>query len=626
MQMLLVASACADTARVALHGGSAALPYSSEWVTAWYGVYEADDERPPLHLPQPSSSFGRRVYLKSDDATKVLWYTERRFWHFGHPEDIATGAGMIAVQSEAATPEEATEGWRIVVHGQVRWQPVASLRVVPAPPRVLYLHGHGPPELRATGGWLSRGWLEAYLGVYESTQRAEHEEDELANGMPVYRRHGCDEPCEQLLWFGVCSARHTPCWIVGAASGLGDSPGTPSDAGRGVGGRDGHDQQSDEGSGGARLVLESALPHTTNGTWYVRGGAHADAAAAGHGHGLGGRTSWVAAPGLACTADASEVRGFFASALAARIAEQRVDEWLEEHARYAQDDGGGWLAPGMAPGMARWLVWALEALAASMDAAAEAAGDVASGAVRWVSELLETALWPGGIDAVGQTSTLSSRPLAAKLPAWVAQRVQALSWAWNTLQQSHVSLSSVLTTCGAWVVLVLLDFWRRQRWRDAADDDDEDGAEGTPSEALAEDSSEEKKLAFACLSEAIEDVKASITEQQYMSLYSAALWTFNLTPAWAEGRPMPPDRPGGAPEAASAAAAAAAVAAASAAESSEATGAALAAEAASEGAPSAAEPLMVTAREAPKRRRARRRRPEQPTPHPEEELVFATTW
>lgn len=45
-------------------------------------------------------------------------------------------------------------------------------------------------------------------------------------------------------------------------------------------------------------------------------------------------------------------------------------------------------------------------------------------------------------------------------------------------------------------------------------------------------------------------VKGRITEHEYVSLYNAALWCFNLTPHWAEGKPMPP-----APQDASAAAA-----------------------------------------------------------------------
>ena len=55
------------------------------------------------------------------------------------------------------------------------------------------------------------------------------------------------------------------------------------------------------------------------------------------------------------------------------------------------------------------------------------------------------------------------------------------------------------------------------------------------------DSSQEKMMAFQCLSDAIEEVKGNLTEQQYMALYSAALWCFNLTPHWAEGRPTPPE-------------------------------------------------------------------------------------
>ena len=56
-------------------------------------------------------------------------------------------------------------------------------------------------------------------------------------------------------------------------------------------------------------------------------------------------------------------------------------------------------------------------------------------------------------------------------------------------------------------------------------------------------SSEEKRLAFACLSDAIEQIKPKVTEQEYLSLYSAAVWCFNLTPYWAGSVPQPPDAP-----------------------------------------------------------------------------------
>jgi hypothetical protein len=219
-----------------------------------------------------------------------------------------------------------------------------------------------------------------------------------------------------------------------------------------------------------------------------------------------------------------------------------------------------------------------------------------------------------------------------------------------------VSLSSVLATCLAWLGLVLLDVWRRRRWP-LASDEAEIGELGVADDPQVEGSSEEKKLAFACLSEAIEEVKTSITEQQYLALYSAALWTFNLTPCWAEGRPVPPDRRD--VGAAASGAAAADVAAAGAAESR--TTAAEAAPAAESlqpppspseslqpppGPPRPSEPLQPAPgpSDGPNCRRAQARRTEQPAAEEErsrgrsaeeersrgraaeEELVFGTTW
>ena len=232
-----------------------------------------------------------------------------------------------------------------------------------------------------------------------------------------------------------------------------------------------------------------------------------------------------------------------------------------------------------------------------------------------------------------------------QLPLWIASRLDALRWAWDTLQQSHVSLSSVLATCLAWVGLVFLDLWRRRRWPHASDEAElgaEMGELGMGDETQAEGSSEEKKLAFACLSEAIEEVKTSITDQQYLALYSAALWTFNLTPCWAEGRPVPPDRrdvgaaasgaasadtaSGAASAVVASGAASAVVAAAGAAESSSSAAEAAPGAEPLQPAPGPSEPLQTPPgpSDGPKRRRARARRTEQPAA--EEELVFATTW
>jgi len=312
----------------------------------------------------------------------------------------------------------------------------------------------------------------------------------------------------------------------------------------------------------------------------------------------------------------------------------------------------------------------LEALASGADVLRDAAGDAAR---RVRAEALWWAQWIGARGEVGERcdgrpshsrrhrASLSSRlPLwIASQPLWIASQLDALRWAWGTLQQSHVSLSSVLATCLAWLGLVLLDLWRRRRWPPASDEA-EIGELGVADDPQVEGSSEEKKLAFACLSEAIEEVKTSITEQQYLALYSAALWTFNLTPCWAEGRPVPPDRRD--VGAAASGAAAADVAAAGAAESRSsqftvhsseesrhtAAEAAPAAESLQPppgpseplqpppGPPRPSEPLQPAPgpSDGPNRRRAQARRTEQPAAEEErlrgrsaeEELAFGTTW
>ena len=102
-------------------------------------------------------------------------------------------------------------------------------------------------------------------------------------------------------------------------------------------------------------------------------------------------------------------------------------------------------------------------------------------------------------------------------------------------------LEAALLTSLAWLVALSLAAasWS---WRGArAEHDDE--AEGEVEADEAPESSEEKRLAFACLSGAIEEVQASVSEQQYLALYSAAVWCFNLTPHWAGSVPRPPSPP-----------------------------------------------------------------------------------
>ena len=129
--------------------------------------------------------------------------------------------------------------------------------------------------------------------------------------------------------------------------------------------------------------------------------------------------------------------------------------------------------------------------------------------------------WRRGLDVDGLRRSLSARCARAA----------------ETLHETQISLAALLCSVAALAsAMQAEEMWRRRRG--GADLTDEEAAEDESESE--EHSSEEKKLAFACLSEAIEDAKSSISEQQYMSLYSAALWCFNLTPHWAEGVPLPP--------------------------------------------------------------------------------------
>jgi len=126
---------------------------------------------------------------------------------------------------------------------------------------------------------------------------------------------------------------------------------------------------------------------------------------------------------------------------------------------------------------------------------------------------------------------------------WVGARGACASAHLNAI---HGRLSAIhpyvsaLATCLAGLLL-LLCFDQRRRAQDHLESEEEE-------EELQQEpeSSEEKRLAFACLSSAIEDVKDAITEQQYLSLYSASAWCFNLTPYWAGSVPRPPSPNGNA--------------------------------------------------------------------------------
>jgi hypothetical protein len=457
-------------------------PNAASWVAAWLGVY-----REASHIPE--SIDGRRTYIKEEDPGKVLWHTSSGWWNVGHWHDVNTGAAMMAVKDAALTPDKVHAPWSVVTGSVPSHEIARGLACVPAFPFMLWLGGHAPKE---TGrSWLSRGWVANWFGTYVLS-------DESINGWPSYCRRttkggsGDPECGAQRMWFSPSTEEVEPQWVVGPSSRLGEAVGVLV----AVGSRDG--------------------PHHPANTWQVSGTSPTLPAYRSNDDGgkvdeeetsarvpiwlrepvsapeqpvVGG--DWLRAPGLLCTSDEGERSslGHHASMASSAMRARRAD---------GGDDAVGERMESM---------WA--ASAAALDAVAEGWREAPP-----ASELLE-AVWR-----------------AMELEG-VTRRLSALTGASEVLSKACVA------TCYTWVLMgvmaLLFDRWRRRRV--AASDDEELEA----SDASEPDSSEEKKLAFQCLSDAIEEVKGNLTEQQYMALYSAALWCFNLTPHWAEGRPTPPE-------------------------------------------------------------------------------------
>ena len=119
----------------------------------------------------------------------------------------------------------------------------------------------------------------------------------------------------------------------------------------------------------------------------------------------------------------------------------------------------------------------------------------------------------------------------------IAARAHDCHVAFSLLQPAEAAvLTSLLWS------LVLLGMGLVGQWRQHAHGST-DETEGEVDTDDGPEAGEEKRLAFACLSSAIEEVQGKVTEQQYLALYSAAVWCFNLTPYWAGTLPSPPPPP-----------------------------------------------------------------------------------
>lgn len=200
--------------------------------------------------------------------------------------------------------------------------------------------------------------------------------------------------------------------------------------------------------------------------------------------------TWVEAPGLRVTASESEVVGWYRSAL---------------HVRWTEPSDAALAVLGPLADGADTLLRFVEATRVGH-------------AHRWPALRRVEGLAEGIADFVSQRLG----PPHPQAPLWAPS---TFVWLW-------------LVALTAWAVACL---WvrRRRRLRE-----EEEGEYDIDADAEAEvDSCEEKRLAFACLSAAIEEVKERVSEQQYLELYSAALWCFNLTPQWAGTVPQPPTAP-----------------------------------------------------------------------------------
>ena len=338
-----------------------------------------------------------------------------------------------------------------------------------------------PPRTLWLSGHAPARWVSRWLGEYERID----EQESYINGRPSYRprRCGARSTCAQRLWFTVSHGEAA--WVLGDVA--------------------------DSSTSSYVLALRGSLPHRAAAPWMVADGA-------------GG---WVAVPTLRCTSSQSETIGWLRS---------RLDElWPPPAAARSPD-----VALHDALGGASWggaLRSSLCALAAALDAMSDGG--------KWLQERAADA--SPGLEAIWLAIWLDERTIslhemmrasAQRVAADVAARVRETDAAFAQLSAYEAAVFTSLAWTLALVAAVLAGRWRRERRLAMLED-----AEGELEVEEASESSEEKRLAFACLSGAIEEVKGAVNEQQYLALYSAAVWCFNLTPYWATSVPRPPSPP-----------------------------------------------------------------------------------
>ena len=90
------------------------------WVEAWLGTYQHTH----THLDRPA-------FAKAGDASKLLFFTNHGYWHFGHPHDVERGAAMIAAQDDIHSPDLVSSAWRAIGPAG-KWAEVRGLSVSPA--------------------------------------------------------------------------------------------------------------------------------------------------------------------------------------------------------------------------------------------------------------------------------------------------------------------------------------------------------------------------------------------------------------------------------------------------------------------------------------------------------------
>lgn len=498
---VLVPGAAAESTGVVLIG-TASSGSGGAWLSAWRGQYRADGVQPIN---------GRQSYVKVGEKDKILYYASSLgYWHFGHPHDVSKNAAMIAAKSSAATPDKTGVNWRIVAHSSLseeRWQRAPNLMVVASPPPTIWLYGHAPLGYFGRGIF-SRGWLGDWLGAYDL---------EVAHGLggmsgsgrgggPAqlrYAKRGCGGTigCE-VLWYVP-----PPAYRQDGSS----RSGSGGDDGGEVGGwllgwsddeireDEDEDEEDQAAASGVWLSVAGAHPPGFGGAmWRIRGE----------------NGEWVPAPGIACTANATEVIGHYASVGRSLTSEANLTRWCG----FGAVDSSGCTLPRL-----------FERGGRALDALSEHVAKLAESLRNGMTAVLESSGMLPMCTHVLETSirVAIARPSSPKIDGTAALDLD-------------IPLRALVVPLIWWLMLIGAYgcYWR---WRmgDGSGDGSDD-ATGESDDECDEQSSEEKRLAFTCLSAAIEDVKGRVNEQQYVALYNAALWCFNLTPHWAEGKPVPP--------------------------------------------------------------------------------------